>query len=107
MLLLFTCRVSVPLGTADGPRGTIISRSTWRWEREGAARDLIRHVQQARRDAALDVSDRIDLTISGPADVVEAFEAHRDLVMSETLALAADASATGDELRVEVRRTAG
>jgi isoleucyl-tRNA synthetase len=59
-------------------------------EREGLARDLIRQIQQARRDTGLDVSDRIVLTVSGPADVVDAFDAHRDLVMAETLATSAD-----------------
>jgi isoleucyl-tRNA synthetase len=58
-------------------------------EREGVARDLIRKVQQARREADLDVSDRIALTIVGPSDEVAAFEAHRDLVMSETLSVEA------------------
>jgi isoleucyl-tRNA synthetase len=54
---------------------------------EGLARDVIRAVQQARRDAALDVSDRIHLTIGGPEDVVAAAKTHEALLKSETLAL--------------------
>jgi isoleucyl-tRNA synthetase len=52
---------------------------------EGLARDVIRAVQQARRDAGLDVSDRIRLVLDTDADVQEAVEANRDLVTSETL----------------------
>ncbi|WP_020573532.1 isoleucine--tRNA ligase [Actinopolymorpha alba] len=53
---------------------------------EGTARDVIRAVQQARRDAGLDVSDRIGLVVSSPdAEVRAAVEAHRDLVTGETL----------------------
>jgi len=73
-------------------------------EREGAARDLIRQVQQARRDADLDVSDRISLTVGGSAALVDAFEAHRDLVMSETLATDAVASVADGEVTIEVAR---
>lgn len=57
---------------------------------EGLARDLVRAVQQARRDAGLDVSDRIALTIAGSADVVAAATAHRDLITAETLATSFD-----------------
>jgi isoleucyl-tRNA synthetase len=54
---------------------------------EGLAKDVIRAVQQARRDAGLDVADRIDLTVEpSTEDVRAAVETHRDLVMSETLA---------------------
>jgi isoleucyl-tRNA synthetase len=76
-------------------------------EREGAARDLIRQIQQARRDAGLDVSDRIALSITGPAAVIEAFEAHRQLVMGETLALRATATVGEGEATVGVERTSG
>ncbi len=55
-------------------------------EREGRARDLIRSIQQARRDADFDVSDRIDLSVTAPAPVAEALRHHQDLVAGETLA---------------------
>ncbi|AXX33074.1 isoleucine--tRNA ligase [Actinosynnema pretiosum subsp. pretiosum] len=55
---------------------------------EGVARDLVRVVQQARKDAGLDVSDRIALTVDAPegaaADAARAFEA---FVREETLAV--------------------
>jgi isoleucyl-tRNA synthetase len=53
---------------------------------EGLARDVIRVVQQARRDAGLDVSDRITLTVAASAAVEEAIDAHRSFVVAETLA---------------------
>jgi len=55
-------------------------------EAEGLARDVIRAVQQARKDAGLEVSDRISLTLSGDAAAVAAIEAHRDLIAGEVLA---------------------
>jgi isoleucyl-tRNA synthetase len=53
---------------------------------EGLARDLVRAVQQARRDAGLHVSDRISLTVTGTDAVFDATVAHRDLIVGETLA---------------------
>jgi isoleucyl-tRNA synthetase len=61
-------------------------------EREGVARDLVRQVQQARREADFEVSDRITLAITGPQPVVDAFSEHRRLVMGETLAVSAQAT---------------
>jgi isoleucyl-tRNA synthetase len=54
---------------------------------EGLARDVIRAVQQARRDADLDVSDRISLTVSGDDDVWAATVANQELIMLETLSV--------------------
>jgi isoleucyl-tRNA synthetase len=64
---------------------------------EGLARDLIRVVQQARRDADLDVSDRIALRIAASPTVAAAVEVHRDFVAAETLAtsLSLDEAVTG------------
>jgi isoleucyl-tRNA synthetase len=55
--------------------------------REGIARELIRTVQDARKLAGLDVSDRIVLGVSGSSAVGEALERFRDYLMSETLAV--------------------
>jgi len=54
---------------------------------EGIARDLVRVVQQARREAGLDVADRIKLTIQAPEEVVSAVRSHEEFIASETLAL--------------------
>ena len=54
---------------------------------EGMARDVIRAVQQARRDADLDVSDRIDLVL-GVEDSVRAVVApFESMICEETLAV--------------------
>jgi isoleucyl-tRNA synthetase len=53
---------------------------------EGWARDAIRAVQDARKDAGLDISDRIELSLAVPAEDVAAAEQFRDLISSETLA---------------------
>ena len=55
-------------------------------EREGLARELVRTVQEARKQAGLDVSDRITLRIEGTPEVAAALGAHGDYVMEETLA---------------------
>lgn len=56
-------------------------------EAEGLARDVVRAVQQARRDADLNVSDRIVLTL-GADDAVQAqLLPHQGLIAGETLAV--------------------
>ncbi|MDR8019567.1 isoleucine--tRNA ligase [Nesterenkonia aerolata] len=52
---------------------------------EGTARDMIRAVQQARKDADLEVSDRITTAITADGQTVAALQEHRDLVCAETL----------------------
>ncbi|MGB0098901.1 MAG: class I tRNA ligase family protein, partial [Nocardioides sp.] len=83
-------------GSADGGTATGVLRSggfvvldtevTPELAAEGLARDLVRQVQQARRDAGLDVSDRIALTITGGEAVQAAARTHEQLIAGETLA---------------------
>ena len=55
-------------------------------EAEGLARDVVRAVQQARREAQLNVSDRISLTLSADPVTVAHIMAHESLIAGETLA---------------------
>jgi isoleucyl-tRNA synthetase len=72
------------------------TRVTPELEAEGLARDVIRAVQQARKDAELDVSDRIALTLGvDDAAARAAIEQHRDLIAGETLATALELGALG------------
>ena len=70
-------------------------------EREGLARDIIRAIQQERKNIGLDVSDRISLTLDGDDAVAQAFEAYRELITSETLATAAQlGDVSGEDVAV-------
>jgi isoleucyl-tRNA synthetase len=55
--------------------------------REGLARELVRLVQDGRRAAGLQVSDRIALGIEASGEIEEALREHRSAVARETLAL--------------------
>jgi isoleucyl-tRNA synthetase len=71
--------------------------------REGQARELVRAIQDARKAAGLDVSDRIELGVSATGDVAASFDAFRDHVVGETLAtVVADAPLDGDAFRHDV-----
>jgi isoleucyl-tRNA synthetase len=63
---------------------------------EGLARDLVRAVQQGRREADLDVSDRISLAITGSEAVLEAARTHEELITRETLATSYELGAMAD-----------
>ena len=54
--------------------------------REGLARELVRVIQDARKAADLDVSDRIVLGVTVEGELAEALSEHRAWVAGETLA---------------------
>jgi isoleucyl-tRNA synthetase len=54
---------------------------------EGWAREIVHAVQAARRDAGLEVSDRITLSLHGDSELVAAAQAHEPYIAGETLAV--------------------
>jgi isoleucyl-tRNA synthetase len=79
-------------------------------EAEGLARDVVRAVQQARRSADLNVSDRIVLTLGVDPEVQQQLLPHVELISGETLAtevvwnpsLARDVAIEGTSIGVSV-----
>lgn len=107
-------------GTVDGtavsvlPNGGFVllaTSTTPELEAEGRARDLIRLIQDARKAADFDVSDRITTQLRLSAEVAEAVDAHEELIRAETLTVvlerlagepAADAAELAGGGRVEI-----
>ncbi len=54
---------------------------------EGIARELVNRVQRLRKDAGLEITDRIELGIAGAPGLQDATISHRDFISGETLAL--------------------
>jgi isoleucyl-tRNA synthetase len=74
----------------DGNAGVVVldTNVTQELEREGLARDFIRLVQVARKDAGFNVSDRIAIEVKAGPEGAAAIAAHLDDVKRETLATA-------------------
>jgi len=53
---------------------------------EGLARELVNRVQNLRKDAGLDITDRIRLDVCAVSDIRRALEANLDYIRTETLA---------------------
>ncbi len=84
--------------------------------REGMAREVIRHVQSARKNAGLNVDDRISLSLqTDNAELQEAVTEYQDVIVAETLATTLTDSAfahtgtvkvEGAELTVSIEKAA-
>jgi isoleucyl-tRNA synthetase len=65
--------------------------------REGLAREVVHAVQGARKNAGLDVEDRIELTLGGDDELLAAAREHEDYVAGETLATSLSFDGSGVE----------
>ena len=97
-------------GVADrGTQVMIDARITPELKAEGIARDVVRLVQDARKDAGLDVADQIELHLGSDSDsLIEAITAHRATIAGETQAARwSDAPLNGDAHTVNGRKVDG
>jgi isoleucyl-tRNA synthetase len=79
--------------------------------REGLAREIVHAVQNARKEAGLEITDRIALSLGGAAELLDAARAHRLYLTGEVLATslsydasdgAAGSKIDGHELKIEL-----
>ncbi|OLE38008.1 MAG: isoleucine--tRNA ligase [Actinobacteria bacterium 13_1_20CM_3_68_9] len=70
--------------------------------REGLAREIVHAVQNARRAAGLEVTDRIVLTLGGDAELLEAAQAHEAYLAGETLSTAVSYDGADSEEKTEI-----
>ena len=64
--------------------------------REGLAREVVRAVQNARKEAGLEITDRIALGLGGDEELLAAVRAHEGYVTGETLATSIAYDGSGD-----------
>ena len=118
------CPIAEPIavpgfgGLADhGTQLLLDARITPELEAEGLAREVIRHVQSSRKEAGLEMDDRIALHLdASDAKLAAAAVAHRDYIGNETLttqwsdtplgagAFRAEVKVEGKPLVIELRK---
>lgn len=84
-------------------------------KREGLMREVIRHVQAARKEAGLNVDDRIILSLkTSNKELQQAIDEHAEIIEAETLALKfgsvidgfkTTAKVEGEELAVQLKKS--
>ncbi|MBI4306258.1 MAG: isoleucine--tRNA ligase [Chloroflexi bacterium] len=74
------------VATGDGYVAGVSLAITPELRAEGIARDIVHLIQNLRRDAGLEIADRIALTVEAPPEVVEALRSNEAYVREEVLA---------------------
>ena len=83
------------------------SKITDELKKEGYVRDLVRGIQNLRKESGFEVTDRINLSVSGDDELKAAYEMFRDFVVSETLASSSeftDSIADGAEVDADDKK---
>jgi isoleucyl-tRNA synthetase len=84
----------------DGIQIAISTVTTPELEREGMARDFVRQIQQLRKDADLQIQDRITVQFqSDSSDIATAVTEWSDYIQNETLADSVEAGTAGADVK--------
>ena len=72
-------------------------------KKEGWVRDLVRGIQNLRKESGLSVTDRIRLSLSGDAELKAAYELFAPFIENETLAVSSSwlESLSGSDVEAE------
>jgi isoleucyl-tRNA synthetase len=95
---------------AQGPRSTVVLDTTLTPAliEEGLARDFVRGIQDARKQAGYQIDDTIEIRFVGDPEVSRAVHSHRSFVMTETLSsILKEHSVAGASDAVEPESVAG
>jgi isoleucyl-tRNA synthetase len=95
---------------AQGPRSTVVLDTTLTPPliEEGLARDFVRRIQDARKQAGYQIDDTIEIKFVADPEVARAIRAHRKYVIAETFATALEGNPeTGASDAVEPESVAG
>jgi isoleucyl-tRNA synthetase len=78
--------VQLQTTSEDQPTIQLDTKITPELKREGFMREIVRHVQNARKKAGLDVDNRIELSlVTEDTETGKAIAEHKDIIMAETL----------------------
>ncbi len=93
----------VVVKNSDQPVVELDTKITPELKNEGIAREIIRNVQQARKDALLDVDNRIELILNSDSnEIVDAINQNSELIKKEVLATTLEQSAAQYDFTVDV-----
>ena len=82
-----TPRAGLAVAEDGGYLVAVTTTLTPELELEGHARELVRRIQQLRKDSELNISDRIRLTLSDSPLVANLLSVHKNYIVDETLTL--------------------
>lgn len=94
-ILLEELNVKTVTSVKNSQKVSLDTIMTEELKREGLAREVIRMVQGARKEAGLEVDDRITLCLRSEGELAKAISSHQQEIESETLATITDETQKG------------